>query len=860
MDLLERDVALRELDAALADTTQGRGGRIVLVSGEAGIGKSALVQHFARQHTGTQRVLSGACDALSTPRPLGPLHDIAEQVDGELNALLVAGADRGAVFSAALAELQRAPTIAVFEDVHWADEATLDLLRFLGRRIARTTALLILTYRDDELGSSHPVRALLGDFTSPTTVRLPLGPFSELAVRVLVGHRAIDAHALHRRTGGNPFFVTESLANPGAGLPSTVRDAVLGRVARLSGSAHTVLEAAAVLGPRIELWLLAEVVPDDVSAADECLAGGVLVMHGDGLAFRHELARQTVLEHIAPLRRVGLHRRALYALRTVPRGAPDLSRLAHHARGAQDCAALLSYAPAAAREAAQAAAHREAATLYALALPCAEDLAPPEQAALYAAHGAACFFIADGPAAIASRQKAVALWRAAERPLQQGEQLALLALAFSSTARHEEARQSSQAAIDLLETQPPGRELALAYRISGLLCLYDHDIPQTITLAQRAVEVAERAGDLRIEAMAYDTLGLALLEVDFDRGRQHLEHVREIGLRLGFDSDVARTYGEFGWNCVRLFRLDEAEQSLAAGLDFTAERDLDFYRYFMLGSMALAHLSRGRWSEAATAAEEVLRAPAISTNARMTALAARGRLHARQGVYTLSTALDEALDLALRLDVFNAVAPIRAARAEAAWLAGDAERALFEADSVYAAAVQKRPAWLVGELALWRWRAGVVEPIPVYIAAPYALQIRGNWRAAADAWRRLGCPYEEASALADGDLSAQEQALAIFDRLGARPAAAELRRAMRTRGVVRQRRGPRESTRANHFGLTLRQLEILSLLAEGLSNAEIAMRLSITPKTAEHHVAAVLAKLDVPSRQAAVRKYRLAAT
>jgi DNA-binding CsgD family transcriptional regulator len=164
--------------------------------------------------------------------------------------------------------------------------------------------------------------------------------------------------------------------------------------------------------------------------------------------------------------------------------------------------------------------------------------------------------------------------------------------------------------------------------------------------------------------------------------------------------------------------------------------------------------------------------------------------------------------------------------------------------------------WLAGELAFWRWRAGAVEPPPDWIAEPFALQISGAWRASAEAWRRLGCPYERARALADGDAAAQGEALAIFDRLGAQPAAADLRRTMRAQGIRQLPRGPRPATRGNRFGLTTRQLDILQLLAEGLSNAEIAARLSIAPKTAEHHVAAVLAKLDVPSRQAAVRLAR----
>jgi predicted ATPase len=218
MALLERDASLAELDMALKDAASGEG-QVALVSGEAGIGKTSLVAWFAREQPGSVRLLWGACDALFTPRPLGPLHDMAMHMQGNLPALLNSDANRTAIFSAVLGDLQGRPSIAVFEDVHWADEATLDLLRFLGRRIARTAALLVMTYRDDELGLRHPLRSVLGDLaTLPSTRRVPLRPLTETAVRTLVGERAIDAAALHRQTGGNPFFVTEVLASAGNGL------------------------------------------------------------------------------------------------------------------------------------------------------------------------------------------------------------------------------------------------------------------------------------------------------------------------------------------------------------------------------------------------------------------------------------------------------------------------------------------------------------------------------------------------------------------------------------------------------------------------------------------------------------------
>ena len=288
MELLDRDVALCNLEIALEHAMLGEG-RIALVRGEAGIGKTTLVDHFVRQHHARVRVLWGGCDALLAPRPLGPLHDIAEHIGGTLGELLDAAADaasRSRLFGVVLAELQRQPSIVVVEDIHWADEATLDVLRYVSRRLGRTSILLLLTYRADEVQPTHPLRTFVGDLaSSATTLRIDLAPLSERAVATMVGQRAIDAAALHRQTGGNPFFVTEILADSGSGLPISIREAVLGRVARLSAPAATLVDTAAIAGPRVESWLLEAVLPAEFHCVEECLAAGVLVEHGDVLAF-----------------------------------------------------------------------------------------------------------------------------------------------------------------------------------------------------------------------------------------------------------------------------------------------------------------------------------------------------------------------------------------------------------------------------------------------------------------------------------------------------------------------------------------------------------------------------------------------
>jgi DNA-binding CsgD family transcriptional regulator/tetratricopeptide (TPR) repeat protein len=856
MELLEREGNLAELNAALAEASKGSG-RIALVSGEAGIGKTSLVEQFTRGHRQAFRVLWGVCDSYFTPRPLGPLHDMAAQIQGSLPDLLGSDASRTAIFSAVLGELQRSPCMIVFEDVHWADEATLDLLRFLGRRIQHTPALLVMTYRDDELSLQHPLRSVLGDLaSSSTTWRIQLPPLSEDAVRTLAGEVGPDPSALHRQTGGNPFFITEVLSSPTGGIPPTIRDAVLARAARLSLSGRAVLEAAAVIGLRVETWLLVETTGAEAQAAEECTAAGMLLPQGDELAFRHELARQTVLETISPHKRYVLHRLVLDALKSSPLTRSDVARLAHHAQGSGDREAVLEYAPAAARQASAAGAHREAMDLYALALRFVADLPPAEHALMLEAYSRECNLTERQIEGIIAFRKALNIWEELGNPLKQGEALASMAIMLRNNGDNREAEQASRAAIEILEAQPPGWELAHAYRVRATLRLSNREPAEAIEWGERAILFAERFGDEDVLGMAHVATGSAWLFLDYAHGCCYLDERLKIARAHGQERHIANLYAYLGSSSVELYELHRAERYLAEGIDYTADRDLDVFSRYLIAWLALAYIHLGRWSEADQMIKSCLQSPTFPAISRIAALAAAGCLLARRGDPGASIALDEALELATRTGTLQYLGLVRKARAEAAWLAGDDDTARAEARAAYDLAVQKRHPWFTGVLLFWRRRAGERVSAPDWIARPFALQIAGDWRAAAAEWERLGCPYEKARALEDGDSPAQITALEIFEQLGAGPAADRLRRKLHASGAPGLPRRPRASTRENPFSLTDRQVEILTLLIEGRSNAEIAARLHISPKTADHHVSAILSKLDVHSREDAAELAR----
>ena len=856
MELLERQESLAGLSAAWEEVQAGSG-RIALVSGEAGIGKTSLVQAFVRSTPKSARIVWGACDALFTPRPLGPLYDMLDQFQGELRQLLQVDANPARLFSAVLAEFKQPPAVVVFEDVHWADEATLDLLRYLGRRISQTATLLIMTYRDDELGPRHPLLTVLGDLPASTvTRRIPLAPLSELAVFTLVKDRDMDAALLHRQSGGNPYYVVEVLASRSQGIPASIRDAVLARTVRISPEARAVLEVAAIIGMRIEPWLLQHVSKAHHDVVDESIAAGLLLPQGNYLAFRHDLTRQIILESISPPRIPVLHGQVLEALKSSPATRDNLTRLAHHAEGSGDSRSVLEYAPAAARQAAAAGAHREAAALYALALRYAERLQLPEYAAMLEDFARECNVSERQTEAIDAQGRAAQIWEQLHEPVRQAETLAVLAIMLRNHGKNAAAEIANRAAIELLAGAPPGVELALAYRVQSTLSLARRDYSEAIAWGEKAIGLSTDFEDENNLAMAHIAVGSAWLFLDYQRGLDHLNEQLRIAQAAGQESNIANLYAYLGSCLAELHSFHAAEHYLAEGIAYSTDRGLDIYYRFMQAWQIITNIHLGHWEEAASLSTILLHNHGLPAITRITSLAATGLLQTRKGESGAQAVLDEALARASETGTLAYLGLVRCVRAEAAWLAGNPQLAAVEARSVYDLALSKRHPWLAGELAYWLWKSGEKVSLTDWMARPYALQIAGNWQAAAQAWKQIGCPYEQARALAEGDQPARFRALHIFERLGAWPAAEVLLHQIQSFHPRRLPHNPRQATRANPFGLTDRQVQILELLIAGLSNAEISTRLHISIKTTDHHVSAILARLGVHTRSEAAEMAR----
>jgi DNA-binding CsgD family transcriptional regulator/tetratricopeptide (TPR) repeat protein len=851
MELLERSTFLDALSGYAAEAATGNG-RLVLVSGESGIGKTALVETFQAQLHGA-RWLWGACDGLLTPRPLGPLFDIGAQAGGRLAALCRDGATRDQLFDAFLAELDSQPilTVAVIEDAHWADESTVDLLRFVGRRLSRMKALVLVTYRDDEL-ADDTLRMLLGDLaTQRATRRVGLPPLSDEAVCALAGQHDLDAAELCKVTGGNPFLVCEAIDAGWPAVPPTVRDVVAARLARATVSVRDALQTAALAGASADCDLLGPALGRAPDLIDDCLRTGLMTTDAASLRFRHELLRLAVEQTIAPHRRSELHARLLAVLQDA--GNCDPAVLAHHAEGAGDAPAIRRYAEAAARRSAELGAHREAAAQYERAIRHASAADLPALAGLQEGVAAEYLLLDRLEESEAALRSALQLRRELGDDLRAGEDLSTLSDVLCYQCRGEESSRAAEQSFSILQSLPPGPELAGAYIDAAFSSSTAGRHAHALDGVATALGLAEQLGRDDIVSRALAATGDLLIDSGHD-GVPFVEEALRVALAAGAEQQVCAAYLSLQSACISMQRLKDAERYFSAGMVIGERRELRSLTRCMRAEHAETLLQIGSWDEAAAVCAEIIAIPGVSGWNLHYPLRILGTIRGRRGEPGHAQLLDRSAAFSARSLSAPWHTQVRAARAELLWLAGEHDLAGREAREAYEAAVGRTDLWRLGSVAIWAWRLGSGTVPPPALPEPYSLEIAGDWQDAVAAWERLGRTYDAAvtrvfNSAGDADF---REALAVFEVLGARATAAAARRRMRELGMTSIPRGPRAASRAAPAGLTAREQEVLALLSQGLPDKEISRRLVISARTVHHHVASILAKTGAPSRLAAV--------
>ncbi len=856
MELIERAAFLNTLRSQFQNILSREEGHCMFISGEAGIGKTSLLKAFCRDLKIRCNIYQGTCDALFTPRPMAPLYDILIQLGNDLAENNVDNENRTGFFTKLFQGLanQKEPCIVIFEDIHWADEATLDFIKFLARRITQLQCLFILSYRDNEISEQHNLRNILSQVNPDSFTRMQLLPLSKAAVEKMAEETGHDSENVYAISGGNPFYVNEILASYSPGVPDNIKDSILAVYNQQEEGTKNVWQLFSVIPEGLEFNRFAIIKSSWDQALDHCFALKIIVIKGDKIIFKHELYRRTIENSLSPFKRVELNKKLLDLLLNSFEKAGEIERIVHYAKNANESNLVSKYAPLAAKQAACLGAHREASKLFLTAIEYCDGTNVDQLVQLYEGYAYECYLTNMVKEAIIYQEKALKIWQRKEDTGQVGNSMRFLSKLWWFEGNRSEAEKYGRQAIEVLQTQPPSKSKAMAFTNMSQLKMFSDEIAASIEWGTLASEIAKEINDEEILCHALNNVGCAKWKVESSKeeGIRSLRESLDIALKNSFHEHAARAYTNIITGYVRFKEYDLAKQFLNEGLNYCEERDLDSWTKFILSVKSGLMLETGNWDEAESIAQKLLKNSEEPAIIRIGAMIITATIKLRRGDTGALDILKKAKSLAFETREHHRIVPVMIVCLEYEFLTGDKIITEKELETTQNLIGDVSNTILNSEFAYWLYKTKTENAGVEDLYEPYKLLKQLKAAKAADFWEEKGCPFDRALALSEGNEGDKKNALSIFQQLGAVVVYNKLKREMQVAGIKKLPRGIRKSTKANPAQLTNRELDVLHLLQKAARNKEIAGSLFISSKTVDHHISSIFFKLDVKSRSKAV--------
>ncbi|MBL7698533.1 MAG: AAA family ATPase [Chitinophagaceae bacterium] len=856
MELIERDSYLSLLQTKLSAVEEGEG-HSIFVYGESGIGKTSLLKALRKNVGKEYKIFEGVCDALFAPRPLAPLYDIAWQIDRNLIHDATDMHDRAGLFSKFFQELkmQDSTCILIFEDIHWADEATYDFIKFIARRITQLPCLFICTVRDNEIHSHHPFTSVIGQLSPDSYTRIELAPLSLQAVKMLAEERGYDGEDVFKVSGGNPFFVNEILASYHESVPATVRDAIMSAYHRTSEKTRQVWELLSVVPGSLEAKYVERLDPSYLEAIENCRQLQILIHENDRIFFKHELFRRAIEASLTPLKRIKLNKRILDLFLPNFECNHKIERIVHHAKNANDHEVVVRFAPLAAKEAAAVGAHIEAAKLLQTAIEYYRHNDENVLISLYDAYAYECYLTSNIKQAILYTSKRLQLLKKTNDVEKIAGCVRFLSRLSWLDGNRKVSLQLGQDAVDVFRNAPSSIAKARAYSAMAHLKMLADEFEETVKWGKLAIQVAEEVNDEDAICHALNSMGTVRMYVANEQqaGVEQLKTSLDIALRNSLDEHAARAYTNLAGNAMKIKDYDVVEKYLEDGILYSEERDLSYWMCCMLAVKAKFQLEKGNIAEALATANSLLAGKTEGTF-KIYATLIVALVTMRTADTDVLPMLLQARQMAFERNEWQLIAPAMTALLEYEWLTG---QEIIEAhDLKFVVKNIAKSFYYIdkNEFSFWLKKTRNQRVEVDIIAEGFDVSTAAKAQRSAAYWENKGNSYYSAMMLFEGNEDDKKNALAIMKELGAEMACERMKQQMRSAGIKSIPRGMRRSTMSNPAFLTGREMDVLQLLKDGLQNKEIANRLFISAKTVDHHISAIFFKLEVNSRAKAVNE------